>query len=388
MANSSDNTLELQIQFKAELDAAVKSREELLELRRQANAMGVSTAGLDDEISKLDKGIGTLGKRTVPEAAEQTEQFNAKGRNLAKMVRELNHVIPGLGVALKAAFSPVGAVISALVIGFGYLNNKIKEFNDQLDQMAAEAAKPLGAGVDAYKQSLDNAKIKLGEFLSALDSAGKDKDPVKNKIDRANDLVEAELEGQRKIVEALGKSEAARLRAQGASDQQIAAAEARSQAVIEQIDMAKTRTRGSSGMTSLLMESEAQAPALKADALAKRAAADEARRKLDSDLLAVGILRGQLGGGDGKVSTYLLESGHLVELEKEKDARTKRRNAALKSPDTGWVAALFNAAECSIKKPRHWLGGCAGRKRTGPRGERNRGDQSGPRAPQKTAGSN
>src|SRR5262249_16320867 len=49
-------------------------------------------------------------------AAEKTDTFNRHGREMHELAGKLNHVVPALGEALKAALNPEAAGIIGLVI--------------------------------------------------------------------------------------------------------------------------------------------------------------------------------------------------------------------------------------------------------------------------------
>ena len=134
-----DKALELLIQFKAELSAAVKAREELVEMKRQAIAMGVSTGDLDEQIRKADATLAALGKKTLPEVHDGVNIFNVHGREMHRLIHEMDRIVPGLGLTLRAAFNPATLGIAATVL---IVEQLIKYF-EQAKKNAEELKKTL-----------------------------------------------------------------------------------------------------------------------------------------------------------------------------------------------------------------------------------------------------
>ena len=74
-------------------------------------------------------------------------------------------------------------------------------------------------------------------------------DPIQTKIDRDKELAQAQLKGQKQIIETLGKNEEERLRRSVASKDQIEAACADTQAKTDDIDKRLAQNSGSGVLT-------------------------------------------------------------------------------------------------------------------------------------------
>jgi hypothetical protein len=233
--------------------------------------------------------LAKAGSKSADSAAAQT----LKHEELKKVLQEMgNATVPGLGRSLsQLAMGPVGAAL-ALVGAYQMLKDKITEADAAMDAMGVEAAKPIGSGVEAYRKSLDDARVALGNFYAALKHAGVDNDPIKTEIDRAKALADAKLEAENQVRQAMGLPPLAKI-------------------------------GDSAALMAEQSDREAAAPGLEKDAATKRTAANEAKRKLDTDQTAIGILSKQLGLS-GSNLTYDTESKKLEDLEKERAARQRQ----------------------------------------------------------------
>jgi chromosome segregation ATPase len=126
---------------------------------------------------------GARGKQTIQDlgagaekAAEQTKLFSGEGREMHRVISELNRVSPLLGEALRVALHPVGGTIAAAIGLFVEFKREIDATNKKLDELGAAAASPdflagiqskleilrsAAGAAEAYAQKL--AEIKRGE---------------------------------------------------------------------------------------------------------------------------------------------------------------------------------------------------------------------------------
>ena len=208
------------------------------------------------------------GNKSADAASLQT----LKHGELKKILQEMgNATVPGLGRSLsQLALGPVGAAM-ALVGAYQMLKGKLDDADGAMNALADDAAQPIGSGIEAYRRSLDEARVALGNFYAALKHAGVDNDPIKTEIDRAKALADAKLEAENKVREAMG---------------------------LPPLD----KIRDSAALMAEQSDRESAAPGLEKDAAAKRSAADEAKRKLVDDQDALARLRSILN--DPKNPTY------------------------------------------------------------------------------------
>ena len=81
-----------------------------------------------------------------------------------RLFHALNEVVPGLGVVMQAAFSPIGASISIAVMALQLFREHLKKVNEELDKMAEENAKPLTNRLEIMRESTIRNATSMAEF--------------------------------------------------------------------------------------------------------------------------------------------------------------------------------------------------------------------------------
>jgi len=76
-----------------------------------------------------------------------------------KIFHSLNEVVPGLGVLMQAAFSPIGATISLAVLAMRLFHEKMQEVNAEFQKMEDEAAKPATKRMEAFREGVVQAAV-------------------------------------------------------------------------------------------------------------------------------------------------------------------------------------------------------------------------------------
>jgi len=177
----------------------------------------------------------------VKNSAEGAKLFSGEAREMHRITGELNKVLPGCGQALREAFNPTALGGVGILVG---LIVKVKEavdnYNKSLDDAAAKAAQPLDGGIKAVQDAWDEATKSLAKYLTELNTAGQ-QDQTGVMIKRIEALDKAQLDADVREIESAGKLEVARIRAMEAGhknpsqiEADVAAAEARTQAQIQQ----------------------------------------------------------------------------------------------------------------------------------------------------------
>lgn len=215
----------------------------------------VDTSDLSDE-TKRSLGVLPQLEDNLKKSGHAAEESGLSHRELRRVLSDIGNVAaPGAGAALgELAFGPVGAAL-ALVGAYEAVKKTLEAAIEAADKLAEELAKPDTAGIKGVQEAWDEATKKYGEYLAAVENAGKDKDPIKTEVERAKQLVLAKYEGQKKIAEATGDTA-------GAAYYQ------------NQID----RTNQSSLITEQMRREQAQPELQAAAAEAAEAAAAEARK--------------------------------------------------------------------------------------------------------------
>ena len=216
MSSPSDQALELLIEFKAQLGEAVKAREQLVELKRQATAMGVSTAGLDEEIKKADASLAQLSKKSLPETHEGMEIFNVHGREMHRLIHEMDKLMPGLGLTLRAAFNPSTLGIAAIVI---IIEQLVKWF--EASKKAAEELKktleamPELAGLlgqtSGLAEAMEDAHLSTEKFFDGLQRAHDNAVTVNTVLEQTLGLLKRQTDAEDDIAKKQKERDLARL---------------------------------------------------------------------------------------------------------------------------------------------------------------------------------
>jgi hypothetical protein len=92
--------------------------------------MPADTSGGTQAAAVLDK-----VKQSAGESAKEVEKHNSHLHVMHKLFHGLNEVVPGLGVLMQAAFSPVGAAISVALMALRAFHEKMKETNAEFKKM-------------------------------------------------------------------------------------------------------------------------------------------------------------------------------------------------------------------------------------------------------------
>ena len=198
----SDQTLKLLVQFGVVNAADVKAAQDLIvETGKAAGKAG-------EAHGEMGKGIEKAG-----EAAEHANHHHDISRHLFS---EINRIAPGLGESLHAAFSgPLGAIL-LVGIAIHEVQEKLKEYNEELDKQAEDAYAPHLTALAALQKAWDDAATHMAEYNAKLEHAGEDKDPIGTQIKRLKELEKAQTESDKKIIESQARLEEQAIRTRNA----------------------------------------------------------------------------------------------------------------------------------------------------------------------------
>ena len=130
---------------------------------------------------------GEDGQKTE-ELTQKTGFLNLKKTELKKLVRELGHEFPIAGMAGRAMMNPIIAGLTLGIMAFGAAKKALADWNAKLDAAAARnASRDFLPGIQAQKESLDQAKTSAAEFATALGNIGAAEDKFKTKVSEAID---------------------------------------------------------------------------------------------------------------------------------------------------------------------------------------------------------
>lgn len=139
-------------------------------LRTQGDTSGAQkVAGAVDEATAATR-------RSVPahdEAGKAAEKHGGHLHAMHKVFHALNEVVPGLGVLMQAAFSPVGAAIALAVMALRGFHEKMKEVNEEFKRMEEECAKPLTRSLEAQRDAVVEGAVGMEKLRESLEDAAR-----------------------------------------------------------------------------------------------------------------------------------------------------------------------------------------------------------------------
>jgi len=242
-----------------------------------SSKLKIDTSDLSDE-TKRQLGLLPQLKNDLEKSGEAAAEAGLSHRELHKVFLDIGNVsAPGAGRAIgELAYGPVGAAL-ALVGAFELLRKNIEDVEKQEDEINEHELTEHQKSIDDLQQSWINTKKALGDYFAALDTAGTEKDPTKKELENIRAITDAKLEAAKKEIEALGKIEIARLRANGASKEQIEDAQERQNLALAKIDSQKEYADGAGGLLAEQKTRAAQDARLKREANEAIVAAQKAK---------------------------------------------------------------------------------------------------------------
>lgn len=160
------------------------------------------------------KGVGKAGE----EAGEGIKIFETHGREMHKLIHELDQILPGAGIALKAAFNPATLGLGATVLIIEQVKSALEEYNKKLDEIGEAAAKAdLASGIQAALEVSRAAVEEQEKYLHNL-----------QEIQRGEHGVAVEMNNQLQLIAAI----AAARQAHAEADKTLALAKLKEQEVM------------------------------------------------------------------------------------------------------------------------------------------------------------
>jgi hypothetical protein len=141
--------------------------------------MAADTSGGKEARKELD-GV----KGATEETGKATERANTHLQGMHKLFHALNEVVPGLGVAMQAAFSPIGAAISLALMALRLFHEKMKEFNEECRKAAEEAAKPLTNRLEQQRETVTRSAEGLEHLRERLADAARSEVSLRESMEK------------------------------------------------------------------------------------------------------------------------------------------------------------------------------------------------------------
>jgi hypothetical protein len=192
MAVSPNNTLDILIRTKAELQGAVDTAKSLEQQIGKAKALGKEYGNLEAQLVKVRSTIAEAKGReneltdSFKDQAKHSEFLGLKHAQLHKVVHQLTEAFPEAGMAARAFMNPVLLAFTAAVAIFAKAKEKLAEWNAEMDEAAKKAAEAdFQQGIAARTQALRSGMTAMADFSESLRSIGKADDEVVKAIDRS-----------------------------------------------------------------------------------------------------------------------------------------------------------------------------------------------------------
>ena len=165
------------------------------------------TAGADKIQAALDKTTGAVRETGKAHAAagEAASGHSKHIEGLHRACHALNQFLPGLGAAMQAVFSPIGAAVSIGVMALEFFREKIKETNEEMKRLEEEAAKPLSERLAAQREGVVSLATSLAGLQDRLGVAARGEVTLKE----ATEAAVAAANAQHAEAQALGAAQQA-----------------------------------------------------------------------------------------------------------------------------------------------------------------------------------
>lgn len=144
-------------------------------------------------------------------AAEHVDKHLLSHRQLHKICHALNELVPGLGFAMQAAFSPVGATVAVSVMAMKLFHEKMKEIDEEMKKASEEAAKPLTGRLEAQREAVAESAAGMALLRDRLAEAARGERTLKDVSNEAVETMHAQIKAAASVSDALKENELAAL---------------------------------------------------------------------------------------------------------------------------------------------------------------------------------
>ncbi len=144
-------------------------------------------------------------------AAKATEKHSVGLHAMHRLFHALNEVVPGLGVVMQAAFSPIGATISIAVLALQFFREHLKKINEELDKMGEENAKPATNRLNALRDATVSAAVGMNDLRLKLEAASRVEQDAAQITQRATGELKERAKAAETLAEATKDNELAQL---------------------------------------------------------------------------------------------------------------------------------------------------------------------------------
>ena len=167
---------------------------------------GSAQAGVAAAVAGLDqvRDSAEQSGKAHEAAGEAAKEHGSKLLHAGSGAKELHkamHLIaeesPLVGLALKAAMSPIGAALTGAIVLFHEVSASIEELNKELDELAKEAAKPMENMREAAVKVRDEIRAANAEYEEWIKNVSKAHDLMKESLTDETEAIHARAEQNR-----------------------------------------------------------------------------------------------------------------------------------------------------------------------------------------------
>jgi hypothetical protein len=184
------NQLDILIRTIADLHGAEAVRDSLKKIEQSGTSAGEGVAAANQK------------------AGEATELFNTHGREMHRLIHELDHMAPGLGVALRSAVHPSGLGIAATVVIIQQLVEHFQKMQEEARKAREETAAVTVAVWDAARTGADQARDAAEKYIKTIRDSGRALDDLKTKEALETAIFGERIKQWEKLLDLMGKKPA------------------------------------------------------------------------------------------------------------------------------------------------------------------------------------
>lgn len=175
-----------------------------------------------DEMGRRKKMIGELGASAGgdrnwmlgfkeaatghEELSKKVEKSTLKGKEFKKLMQLIGHEAPVAGLALRAAFSPVGATLLAAIAAFKMVMEHVKRLEDAANTSDWSA---MTRQTEMIRQAMVESAVATANFEREMKRLGDQSDSTSQKLERQQKIHEALQAAQEKLDDARKRLELA-----------------------------------------------------------------------------------------------------------------------------------------------------------------------------------
>lgn len=178
----------------------------LIKIQSEVAELKATIAGMDELKDK------TKGSVSVNEEATRAVGKHAEGhRELHKLLHAVAHQSPITGLALRAAFSPIGALIMTGVVALQFFHH----WQEENKKQAEELFKALNEVWEASKKGAEEAAKVADDYAKKLKDVAESHDKLAEKYEREKTLLAATVKAHKELLDAMEKEEIANAQKSG-----------------------------------------------------------------------------------------------------------------------------------------------------------------------------